>query len=396
MKKHIWIICILFLGFILKNDEKIKKGLIEQILENDTSKLIAQMLQNPEHYKVQIIYTQIKRDENYNILLENHYYRTGLNEYFYPASLVKLPVAALTLEKIKALNIRDSLQNLYILDQYNGKTNIADAIEKLFVVSNNSVFNTLYDFVGQRDINNRLWEMGFTESRIIQKFLNGDSLAHRRSFPVVLVNERGDTLYRRDTITNPSQWYNKAKHNRIGKGYFEKRKLIRQPKDFSTSNYLPLADLHTMLIGVIYPEAIQQEKRFNIRKEDGDFLRRCMSMYPRESNNPEWKDTTVYYDSFRKYFMFGESSANIDSSLRIFNKVGQAYGFMGDCAYIVDYKNNIEYFISAVIYGNKDEILNDGKYDYHTVGYPFFTRVGNLIYNYELNRSRNTVTTGNE
>ncbi len=58
----------------------------------------------------------------------------------------------------------------------------------------------------------------------------------------------------------------------------------------------------------------------------------------------------------------------------VFNKPGWTYGFLIDAAYIADFKNNIEFMISACIYTNSDGILNDDKYDYDTIGYPFLKR----------------------
>jgi hypothetical protein len=44
--------------------------------------------------------------------------------------------------------------------------------------------------------------------------------------------------------------------------------------------------------------------------------------------------------------------------------------------------------LTANIYTNHDGILNDDKYDYEDVGYPFFQEVGKIIYTYELHRKR--------
>jgi hypothetical protein len=70
--------------------------------------------------------------------------------------------------------------------------------------------------------------------------------------------------------------------------------------------------------------------------------------------------------------------------VRIFNKVGDAYGFLIDAAYIVDYKNNVAFFLSAALLCNSDEIFNDDNYDYDTVGFPFLKALGKAIYQYEL------------
>jgi hypothetical protein len=86
--------------------------------------------------------------------------------------------------------------------------------------------------------------------------------------------------------------------------------------------------------------------------------------------------------------MYGDGKQQRPNHIRIFNKVGDAYGYMIDNAYIVDFENNIEFIVSAVILSNEDEIFNDGKYEYDTVGMPFFGNLGRVLYDYELKRKR--------
>ena len=76
------------------------------------------------------------------------------------------------------------------------------------------------------------------------------------------------------------------------------------------------------------------------------------------------------------------------SHIRVFNKVGWAYGFLTDVSYVIDLKNKVEYMLSATIYVNQDGILNDNKYEYETVGHPFLNELGKSIYNFELKRKR--------
>ena len=78
----------------------------------------------------------------------------------------------------------------------------------------------------------------------------------------------------------------------------------------------------------------------------------------------------------------------LPENLRIFNKIGDAYGQMLDIAYIIDFKNKVEFFLSATIYCNRDGILNDDKYDYDSIGLPFMKHLGQAIYDYELKRER--------
>jgi hypothetical protein len=55
---------------------------------------------------------------------------------------------------------------------------------------------------------------------------------------------------------------------------------------------------------------------------------------------------------------------------------------------VADFKNNVEFMLAATVYVNSDEILNDDKYDYDSVGWPFMHQLGQTIYNYELQRQR--------
>ena len=73
----------------------------------------------------------------------------------------------------------------------------------------------------------------------------------------------------------------------------------------------------------------------------------------------------------------------------MFNKTGWAYGYLTDISYVLDYKNNIEYMLSATVYTNSDGILNDGKYDYEDVGYPFLFALGQKILFHENSKKKN-------
>ena len=112
-----------------------------------------------------------------------------------------------------------------------------------------------------------------------------------------------------------------------------------------------------------------------------------MSAFPYESRYPHY-DTAVYFESYTKFFMFKADKKPVPSYIRVFNKPGWSYGFLTDAAYIVDFKNNIEFMLSACIYTNADGILNDDKYEYDSIGYPFFKETGDIMYNYELTRKR--------
>ncbi|MEL6821744.1 MAG: hypothetical protein AAFP70_08290, partial [Calditrichota bacterium] len=78
----------------------------------------------------------------------------------------------------------------------------------------------------------------------------------------------------------------------------------------------------------------------------------------------------------------------IPDHIRIYNKVGQAYGYLIDNAYVADFKNNVEFLLSVVIQVNENNIYNDNNYEYDKTGLPFIAELGRVIYQHELKRKR--------
>ena len=73
--------------------------------------------------------------------------------------------------------------------------------------------------------------------------------------------------------------------------------------------------------------------------------------------------------------------------IKIYNKVGNAYGYMIDCAYIENTSKNIGFFLTAVIHVNKNKIYNDGIYEYNEIAYPFLAKLGRAVYDYEIQKA---------
>ena len=145
--------------------------------------------------------------------------------------------------------------------------------------------------------------------------------------------------------------------------------------------------LQELLVAALFPETLPIHRRFALRAEDYTFLHRAMSMLPRECPHPTY-DPETYYDSYVKFFLFGDSKERMPANVRIFNKVGLAYGYMVDNAYVVDLEANVEFLLTAVLLVNDNGIFNDGVYEYDEVGFPFLAELGRVIYEYELQRER--------
>ena len=355
-----------------------------------------------EEYEVQIIYTQINRDKNNKPSFSTYKFNADAQKYFYPASSVKFPAAVLALEKLNDLNIAglNSSTSLKIDSSYSGQSaesidsssqnnlpSIAHYIKKIFLVSDNNAYNRLYEFLGQKAINTGLHTKGFSDVKLIHRlsvFL--DEEENRRTNAFRFFDNSG-IIYEQAAKVNRERYHLNLSGLQKGKAFYKNGELVEHPMDFSSKNYISLSSLHNILKTVIFPESVSEAQRFNLTKKDYDFLYKYMSMKPRESSFPEYDED--YWDSYGKFFIFGDSKNPIPDNIRIFNKIGLAYGFLIDNAYIVDFENGVEFLLSAVIYVNEDGVLNDDNYEYDKIGIPFLAKLGTKIYNYEINRKRN-------
>jgi hypothetical protein len=361
------------------------------------------VLANRKNWKVQIVYTEIDRDKNGNPVFHHHYFNRNNVAYFYPASTVKLPVVLLALQKLQDLNTKGISRNTTMItgaeggtqtEVYNepnskdGRPTLEQYIRKILLVSDNDAFNRLYEFLGQEYINRQMMEKGYKESRIIHRlgiFLSEEE--NRYTNPISFYDSRGQLLYRQ-----PAQKFSgnfSGRGDTLGHAYYSMGKLIEKPMNFSSKNKLPLEDLHSVLMGLVFPSRYKSVQRFNISEEDRKLVLTEMSKLPRESVSPQYD--TSYYDAYTKFLLMGAERRNLPEGVRIFNKSGNAYGQLTDAAYIVDFNKGIEFFLSATIDCNMDGILNDDKYEYNTIGYPFLKSLGQAVYEYESRRKKNNL-----
>ncbi len=373
-----------------------RKNLIEDLLQK-SPELFRTVTSRPDLYDVQIVYTQIDRDAQNRPLFRSYSYKLDKKRYFYPASTVKLPAVLLALEKLNELKINRNTPMLtdsaYARQTRvradataeNGLPSVAQYAKKILLVSDNDAFNRLYEFVGQRDMNERLYRKGYRNLRIVHRLespMNADQ--NRHTNPVRFVQD-GKVLYDQPAQVNTKPIKSDSIIRR-GIGFMRNDSLIRQPFDFTTKNFFALEDQQEMLKAVLFPEAVPAKNRFNLTPGDYGFLYQYMSQLPRETTYPKYDST--FYDSYCKFLLTGDQKTSFPKSIRIFNKVGDAYGYLIDNAYIVDYERGVEFMLSAVISCNSDGIFNDDAYDYDKIGYPFLGNLGRVIFDYDAKRKR--------
>jgi hypothetical protein len=98
--------------------------------------------------------------------------------------------------------------------------------------------------------------------------------------------------------------------------------------------------------------------------------------------------TPEHVDAYAKYFIVGDTRTEAPDHVRQFSKSGQAYGYLQDCAYIVDRKAGIEFLLAGTIHVNANGIYNDDTYEYDSVGLPFLASLGRAALEHERARDR--------
>jgi hypothetical protein len=136
---------------------------------------------------------------------------------------------------------------------------------------------------------------------------------------------------------------------------------------------------------VNFPNIYAVGMQYSIGKEDRVFVLESMATLPKDYSYLKGK-TDEYYDSYIKFFLFGDSKEPIPDHIIIRNKVGVAYGYLTDCAYIQDTKHDIEYFLTATVHVNENQTYNDGIYEYDDVGIPFLAELGRLVHQYMIDK----------
>jgi len=342
---------------------------LETVLSSESEK-VKSVLDNIEKYEIQILFTEITEKKD-TILFKDYEFQVNDSTYFYPASSVKFPIAILALEKMR-LNTQVNRNTLFSVKGDSIKTTFANDINDIFAVSDNFAYTRLFEYLGQDYITKQLKSKGII-SRISHRFSGNDPYSLTTK-PLYFYEEDNIIFQSQPTINNSIE-HLELNNITKGIGFIKADSLVRNPMDFSLKNYIPLQSLHNMMKQLIYPELFPKEKRFNLSESDRIFLLNAMKLLPKEAGYT----SDDYYDSYVKILIFGDSKKDIPEHITIYNKVGFAYGYLTDCAYIVNNKTNKKYIITATIHVNENQIYNDGIYEYEAVGIPFLAELGRQL-----------------
>jgi len=345
---------------------------IELVLKSQNPKIM-DIMDNAREHELQIIYTQINRDKDGKISFQDYQYNVNSKNYFYPASTVKLPIALLAVEKLNSMNLTtDSIH--FRFDEKRSSLHFQKEISKLFALSDNDAANNLIEFTGFDYINSKMNEKGLVPFSLNHRLSSTNS--SNKINPSILLYKNDNLIAELPSLKGKNVKALQLNLTQKGIGYLENDSIVKGAFDFSAKNYYPLETLHSTLKRLLFPQEFKLNEQFNLTETDRQFILSSMYQLPREQGF----DAKEFYDSYCKFFIFGDTTDTINSSIKIYNKIGQAYGTLTDCAYIIDEKNGVEFMVTATLLVNKNKIFNDGIYEYDEIGIPFLAELGRQLY----------------
>ena len=358
---------------------------IELVIKSDP--FLKEIIKDKEDYEIQVMLTKVNHD-NTKIDFQNYQYQHDENQYFYPASTIKLPIVVLTLKKINELRSKGSditLKSKIILNNVDNYSNFKlqdsitsfqNLIADIFLVSDNSASNILIDFIGYNYFNDEMQNAGFDRTYLNHKF-NPDPYANSTWQISDLDNNIISSI-------NDNQKIIKAddKTNGLDKGerrYFN-GEILDESLNFSEKNRFSITDMHNLIKYIFYPEIFDMANTFNLNVEDYDFIRYWMSRFTYEDIGEKFIGDENFFETYNKFFIHGDEQSVSNEQIRVYNKIGQAYGTSIDNGLIKNYQNDVEFILTSTIYTNKNKVINDNLYEYDDIAEPFLAKLSRAIY----------------
>ena len=375
-------------------DEEPDRHWLLTLLESDPR--LAAVVSEAEKHRLQLLIAEVVETEDGPILR-----RSGFRvdaEYFYPASTIKLYAAIAALEwleeestpsevtldtamRIHPLFDDESLDERDPSNLEGATITIGHEVRKLCIVSDNTAFNRLFEFLGPDDLHARLARAGFPDVLIRHRLSEFRSLEQNRMSPRIEFVVGETTLHtlpeRRATEEIPLPDHRGLQ---VGDSFLRSGNKIETSMDFTHKNLARLVDLQNALVATVRPDipleaADGTPQQFRLSDEHRAHLVRALSEWPRESENPLY-DREKYPDDWVKFLLPGLKQVVPQEELTISNKVGLAYGFTIENAYVHDRGTGRSFFLTGALYTNENATLNDGVYEYDTVAFPFWAALG--------------------
>ncbi len=375
---------------------------LEPVLRQHLAASALAALGSASIYRVQALISTVDAVPGRAPRLRRSGYRLGA-EYFYPASAIKLAAAVAALQAIERLGAAngsielvdspfeiaalfpgDRPQQEDATNLAGGRITVAHELRTLALVSDNQAFNRLYDLVGYEELNAAMHRLGHGSTVITHRLSESRTIPDPRASAAVTFHPAGHPPIVVPARTSTRVLANQAPGLLIGTAYIRGAKTIQEPMDFTQRNGISLLDLQNLLVSVVRPDIALTGPPLRLTPSHRALLLDAMTRYPSESSNPVYPADS-FPDDVSKFLLPGIRrvfpSTRPGERVEVTGKIGQAYGFTVENAYLRNPLNGRAVFVSAVIYTNSDGVMNDDLYEYDSIGRPFMAELGRLVAN---------------
>ena len=307
-------------------------------------------------------------------------------------------------------------------------------IKKTQLVSSNKAFNRVFKVVGSEKLHDFLLPH-FPSLRVYHRLSSNETHEESLRVPPIKICQSSSkkkskskrlrkswmTLSGQNAPNEPlpKDEYtgfgdNKESMQKVGQAYidFKTKKMMHKPMDFRWKNRVSLYDFQLLTAGIYQPQKTYKifgrtfslQDLAEIKPQWLNQLRKAMVLYPRQSKNPLYESARLSETRFKplmrglrlsdsKTKPSGEGRGLLsDRNLYYLNKAGKALGFHVDNALIVIGKGTLAVnkksfqpkkkqvksalYVTVGLYVNKDQVLNDNKYEYSKISVPLLDAIG--------------------
>ena len=306
--------------------------------------------------------------------------------YFYPASAIKTCAAVAALQWLEETPDVDLDTPLRYAPCFEGEaaeegdpSNLAGGtitvrheLRKLFLVSDNRAYNRLYELVGHDELNRRMWDAGLASLRLHHRLSERRTHEENKRVPAISVDGVEVLPARTSALELPPTTLGGLA---VGDRHVAGGETVDAPMDFARKNAVSLEDLQDLHVMLVRPDVDLGKPGLPLSDEHRAVLLEAMTQLPRESENPRYD----HADDWVKFLLPGLRRVVGAEHLRVANKVGRAYGFSVENAYVEDMSTGRAFFLTAVLYTNPNRTVNDGVYAYADVADPYFVALGEAV-----------------
>lgn len=409
-------------------------------------KALEKVLKDPQTYKFQLLITEYIKDESDHVKLIPHSYRVDYEYFYPASAvkvygslaalrhftLIKKEYSWLTTDDPMSQN-KKTCKSKDHSNESNQLASLEHEIKKTELISSNKAFNTVFNVTGFRTLHEYILP-DFPSVRVFHRLSSREThqeclktpslkicdwtksgINNKKSYQRKRFVSEADIsdLEAKIDLASPTGFGLNKDSLLVGKAYkhMKTKKIISKPMDFSFKNRVSFYDFQRMMIGMY----LTKEKSpfgppiqlFNGEPSKGGIrttwlreLRHSMAIYPRHSENPKYSGAGLSERRFKPLITgvrLAKGKPVEEQNLYYLNKAGKALGFHVDNAFIAtgykaghinkktgypEGKLKKGFFITVGLYVNKDQTLNDDKYEYKQISVPVFKALGYAVGQY--------------